>query len=99
MGGGVKTVDPLVGRRCVGKSARGLILRRLMLQRRSYHCAYMLDVSLTPWPKSDTAYVPLPLITLLNLAPIVAHDHLGGLVPHLLRDEQGIFAARNNWLA
>ena len=39
-------------------------------------------------------HVPLPLITLLNPAPVVAHDHLGGFVPHLLRDEQGVFTAR-----
>lgn len=34
------------------------------------------------------------LITLLDPAPEVAHDHLGTLVFHPLRDEHGVFTAR-----
>jgi hypothetical protein len=35
----------------------------------------------------------LPLISLLDPAPIVPHDHFSRLVPHLLRNEQWVFAA------
>lgn len=48
-------VDPLVGRRCVGKSARGADLKTAYAAEAQLSlCVYAGRVSLTPWPKSDT---------------------------------------------